>query len=41
MGNRTKITLKIVPFQNPGGDWVHRVSGTVHGERVQKNFPAR
>jgi integrase len=33
-----KVTLKIVPFQNPSGHVVHRVSGSIYGKRVQKNF---
>ncbi len=38
---QTKITLKIVPFKNPSGDLVYRVSGMILGTRVQKNFPTR
>ncbi len=36
MNNR--VTLKILPFKNPSGNVVHRVTGTIYGERVQKNF---
>ncbi|MDO8587622.1 MAG: hypothetical protein Q7T82_11340 [Armatimonadota bacterium] len=39
MGNSTKVSLKIIPFKNPSGHLAFRVSGTIHGERVQKNFP--
>ena len=35
----TKITLKIIPFKNPRGSIAYRVSGTILGTRVQKNFP--
>ena len=41
MSNSTKVTLKIVQFRNPSGQYVHRVSGTVYGRRVQKNFQTR
>jgi integrase len=39
MSNSRKITLDVIPFKNPSGHLVHRVSGYIHGERVQKNFP--
>lgn len=32
------IPLKIVPFLNPSGLWAHRVTGTVRGKRIRKNF---
>lgn len=41
MANSTKITLKIKPFKNPSGNIVFRVTGSICGERVQKNFPTR
>ena len=41
MGNSTDVTLKIVQFRNPSGQHVYRVSGMIHGRRVQKNFPTR
>jgi hypothetical protein len=41
MANQHKSTLKIIWFKNPSGDKVPRVTGTIHGERVQKNFPTR
>src|ERR1035438_9649456 len=37
----TKITLKIIPFKNPSDSFAYRVSGTILGTRVQKNFPTR
>ena len=37
----TKITLKIIPFKNRSGSIAFRVSGTILGTRVQKNFPTR
>jgi hypothetical protein len=37
----TKITLKVLPFKNPSGAIAYRVSGTILGTRVQKNFPTR
>lgn len=41
MANSTKITLRIIPFKNPSGAVVFRVSGSILGQRVQKNFPTR
>jgi hypothetical protein len=41
MANQHKSTLKIVWFKNPSGEKVPRVTGTIHGERVQKNFSTR
>lgn len=41
MSHSTKVTLKIIPFRNPGGSVAFRVSGTVYGERIQKNFSTR
>lgn len=35
----TKIPLKIVMFENSGGSLSFQVTGTIHGERIQKNFP--
>jgi len=32
--------LKIVTFKNPSGRFAYRVTGTIHGGRVQKNFPS-
>jgi integrase len=37
--NSKKFTLKIVPFKNPSGKFVHRVTGRVLGIKVEKNFP--
>ncbi len=39
MSNPTKVTLKIILYENPSGHLSHRVTGAIHGERVQKNFP--
>lgn len=41
MANRlaNPVPLKVVPFTNPSGATVYRVTGTHHGERVRKNFP--
>lgn len=36
-----KITLKIIPYKNPGGTLAFRVSGMIYGERIQKNFPTQ
>ena len=37
----TRITLKVLPFKNPSCSIAFRVSGTILGTRVQKNFPTR
>jgi hypothetical protein len=35
---KRKTTLKVIPFENRGGIYSYRVSGTIIGKRVQKNF---
>lgn len=35
----SKLTLNIVPFENRGGSTSYRVSGTVLGKQLRKNFP--
>ena len=35
---KRKTTLKVIPFENRGGIYSCRVSGTNIGKRVQKNF---
>ncbi len=35
---KRKTTLKVIPFENRGGSYSYRVSGTIIGKRVQKNF---
>jgi integrase len=34
-------SLKIIPFRNPSGSIVLRLTGTIGGERLKKNFPSR
>ena len=36
-----KQKFKIARFKNPSGELVHRVSGTLHGKRIRKNFQTR
>ena len=36
-----KRKFKITRFRNPSGQFVHRVSGTLNGERIRKNFETR
>jgi len=36
-----KHKLKIARFANPSGEFSHRVSGTLNGRRIRKNFRAR
>jgi hypothetical protein len=36
-----RASLKIIPFKNRGGTLSFRVSRTILGERVQKNFPTQ
>ncbi|MBI4622461.1 MAG: hypothetical protein HY736_04465 [Verrucomicrobia bacterium] len=40
MSNSTQVALRIIPFKYPSGHLTNRVTGTIRGERVQKNFPA-
>jgi len=35
-----KHKLKIARFANPSGEFSHRVSGTLNGRRIRKNFRA-
>lgn len=39
MTTATKTPLKIMMFENAGGSISFRVTGTIHGELIQKNFP--
>ncbi len=36
-----KQSFKIARFKNPSGQFVHRLSGTLNGERIRKNFDTR
>jgi hypothetical protein len=40
MPNSERITLKVEPYKNRGGSISHRVTGSIHGRRLQKNFPS-
>ena len=38
---KTAKRFKIVPFTNPSGDKVYRVSGTLDGKTIRKNFKSK
>ena len=38
---KAKSRFRISKFQNPSGDIVWRVSGSLNGERIRKNFRTR
>jgi len=38
--NLDKITLRNVPFKNPSGKIVCRITGRCVGNKVEKNFPS-
>jgi integrase len=41
MPNSNRVSLKTEPFENRGGSISYRVTGSLYGKRVQKNFPTR